>query len=54
MKLYKKLIILSIIILCIPVFKVNYFNGEEMEIRKYSVISLIIQDLKDGTIGTRL
>lgn len=55
LKVYKKLAILLIVIaLFIPIFKVNYFNGKTMEIRKYSIMGLLVQDIKDGTMGTGL
>ncbi|MGJ0846596.1 hypothetical protein ACR77J_07900 [Tissierella praeacuta] len=55
MKNIKKLTMLLIVLaLFVPTLRVNYFNGDAMEIRKYSIAGLIIQDIKDGTLGTEL
>lgn len=54
MKTYKKLMIFLVMAaLFIPILNVNHFNGKTIETRKCSMVGLIIQDIKDGTIGTR-
>ena len=51
----KKLIALLILVASlIPILKVDYYNGKSMEARSYSVLGLLIQDIKDGTFGTGL
>lgn len=51
----KKLIIISIItLLLLPLMKVNYYNGNTIEVKRTSTVGLIIQDIIDGTVGTTL
>lgn len=49
----KKIITLAIaIFLLLPIFNISYFDGKSISIRRYSVVGIIMQDIKDGTIGT--
>ncbi len=50
----KSIMIIVLVMLLIPTLKVNYYNGESMDVRSYSVLGIIIQDVKDGTVGTGL
>lgn len=51
----KKLVVgVVFLILLIPCFKIHYYNGETIETKRSSVLGIIIQDIKDGTLGTSL
>ncbi len=54
MKKSKIIIILTLIImlLFIPFIQISYYSGLEMEIKNQSVVSIVIQDIQDGTLGT--
>jgi len=46
------MLVMIITIISIPFIEVNYYNGDKMEIRKYSVISSLIEDIKERSFMT--
>lgn len=51
--IYKKVLIIVMAgILLIPFMKVNYYNGTNTEIRKYSIVSSLIEDVKEESFMT--
>ena len=53
----KKLYILAILIMVItiisiPFIEVNYYNGGGMETKKYSIVSSLIEDVKERSFMT--
>ena len=44
--------IMIIIIISMPFIKVNYYNGKSMETRKYSIVSSLIEDIKEKSFMT--
>lgn len=55
MKLRYKIIIATMIIISVaPIFKINVYDGNKLITSRASVVSIIIRDIIDGTIGTKL
>lgn len=50
----KIIILLIAVALLIPAIKINYYNGVETEIKRQSIVKIIFNDIKDGTLGTGL
>lgn len=51
--IYKKVLIIAIAgILLIPFMKVNYYNSTNTEIRKYSIVTSLIEDIKEESFMT--
>lgn len=50
----KKTIISSIVlgILLVPGLRVNYFNGNGLEVKNYSIITSLIEDVKERSFMT--
>lgn len=50
----KKILIGGVVIamLTAPILRVNYFNGEDLQVRHYSIITSLVEDVKEGSFLT--
>lgn len=51
----KKIVIggIAVVLLTAPVFRMNYYSeGEGLEVRKYSIITSLAEDIKEGSLLT--